>query len=291
MQKMCATKYDIFSDVTKKKCAEEKSHYVFNVSWWESPIKIKELNDLVCQFITTLPTDIVDIIVTYCILEPVIEPYLVKRCNNQTVFLHGSEIASHSKDTLGYILSRNSIMTDLTLWGSDINSIGFGLLRGLELNTTLKKFKISVNTFGNIKLGEFAKELIMNSALEKLSFSPSTLRTRDACAIAEALRVNSVLKYLDLSNNKIGDGGLYAIGQSLKLNKTLQEIDLRNNIYTKRGRINLEKTTKRYRSNTTFLFGWVRTLHDGIGRRYAISLSPDEVPNFITKKVRLTDVE
>ena len=126
------------------------------------------------------------------------------------------------------------------------------IIKALEKNHTLKKLKISDNSFENdiVKVLALAialtEALKVNKTLTTLNFSNNNLSNVGIEKIAQALETNTSLTSLNISesyrfngyyfNHVIdGDEGAKAIAKALEINKTLKELDISYNLINKEG--------------------------------------------------------
>jgi len=91
-------------------------------------------------------------------------------------------------------------------------------------------FDFSNNPIGSRGASSLCVALDINTTIKKLKVSGTSLGIEGAVAIASALTSNSSLEVLDLSRNQMGDLGASKIALALKSNKTLQQISLRQNL-------------------------------------------------------------
>ena len=112
-----------------------------------------------------------------------------------------NNLISEALDDIAAVLSCNTELQELDLSGNNLQLTGIRILRrSLHNISTLTKFNISSNRFGQEAAEEIAAILSHNTKLQDLSLGWNNIETTGMISIASVLKNTSTLKLLGLSH-------------------------------------------------------------------------------------------
>lgn len=111
-------------------------------------------------------------------------------------------------------LSRNSILTKLSLLGNRISDVGVkAIVNELKGNLILEELNLSQNKIGENGAQAIAELLLKNSKLNTLLIYSNMVGDKGVQSLVNALKSNNTLKELYIGDNDIGETGINSIKQ------------------------------------------------------------------------------
>ena len=131
---------------------------------------------------------------------------------------------------ISQVLTRTSILTELSLFGNSIgNSGAIHLSQALKANSSLTSLDLMDNSIGDSGASSLFQALTANSSLTQLDLKDNSISGDGVSCLSQALTAFSSLTELDLSGNSIGDAGASCLSQALTGNSSLAVLDLNSN--------------------------------------------------------------
>ena len=145
--------------------------------------------------------------------------------------LYGNDIDASGAASLSEVLSVNTTLTNLKLKGNKIGASGAASLskRGLSVNTALTNLNLSSNKIGDSGAASLSEALTVNTTLTNLYLQGNKIGASGGSSLSEALTVNTTLTNLDLSDNEIDASGAASLSEALSVNTALTNLNLRSN--------------------------------------------------------------
>ena len=132
---------------------------------------------------------------------------------------------------ISQVLTRNSFLTELSLFGNSIgNSGAIHLSQALKANSSLTSLDLMDNSIGDSGASSLFQALTANSSLTQLDLKDNSISGDGVSCLSQALTAFSSLTELDLSGNSIGDAGASYLSKALAArNSSLTFLDLSSN--------------------------------------------------------------
>ena len=132
---------------------------------------------------------------------------------------------------ISQVLTRTSILTELSLFGNSIgNSGAIHLSQALKANSSLTSLDLMDNSIGDSGASSLFQALTANSSLTQLDLKDNSISGDGVSCLSQALTAFSSLTELDLSGNSIGDAGASYFSKALAArNSSLTFLDLSSN--------------------------------------------------------------
>ena len=138
-----------------------------------------------------------------------------------TLHLSSCKLVDGDAKWLGTLLTSNTVITRLSLYGNSIGSEGVAALsKALKVNSTLTTMDLHSNLIGPKGAAALLEALKVNSTLTTMNLNWNSIGPDGAAALSEALKVNSTLTATGLQQNPIGPEGAAALSEALKVNST-----------------------------------------------------------------------
>ena len=139
---------------------------------------------------------------------------------------------NHRAAFISGCLKEDKSLSKFIMCDNNIADIGIQLIKGIQVNTTVRVLNISRN-----KLTLFGTQLISNclkynSTLQELDLSQNEITNEGVRELAEAINIRKVLVKLDISRNFINSEGLVCFLKILKNNYILQTLNITYNNVT-----------------------------------------------------------
>lgn len=215
------------SRVWMKKHMKDK----FDIPWFVSKLDIDYVNPLLNSYLHIINNKNNFLyIISYCMVLPNIDVWLMNIDTNSTLTLIEQEMRSAKAYGIGYLLSQKNTLTELFL---NKNRIGWrggaAIAKGLKCNSTLRRLELQGNNLKNAGAKAIGDVLKINNTLNTLNLGGNKIKDEGAIALGRALETNYCLECLSLWKNQIGDSGARALGKGLIGNTILINLDLHDN--------------------------------------------------------------